>query len=196
MFTGLIQAIGRIHNFSLQGKKAVLEIDTPFSPTSLKIGESIAINGCCLTLVQKKKKRLSFDIADETLRKTALSCYKKGMRVNLERCLRPIDRMGGHFVLGHVDGVGKIGALKRTEGSLEICVSYPKHLSPYLVDKGSIALDGISLTVSLKKSNLFSVYIIPHTEKMTNLFERKKGDLLNLEMDILGKYVTRLISSQ
>lgn len=196
MFTGIIEAVGEVVSFkgSAQGGRLTLRSKPAFK--KIQVGESIAVNGCCLTVISKKSNPLVFDVSDETLRKTNLGDFKPGHFVNLERALTLSSRLGGHFVLGHVDGVGTIRSLKRTKGSLEMGVQIPKHLFRYLIDKGSIAIDGVSLTVSLQKEGFFSVYLIPHTEKSTNLHAKKVGDSVNIEVDMLGKYVDRLIGKK
>lgn len=195
MFTGIIQGVGKV--VALTGNKRKggrLTVSCNIPLRGIKLGDSVAIDGCCLTVVAHQGKRLSFDLADETFRKTGFSSCRVGTIVNLERAMKVSDRFAGHFVLGHVDGVGKIQKIKRNPGSVEIEVSYPRRMAHLLIDKGSVAMDGISLTIVLKGRNRFVVYIIPHTEKLTNLPYKKVGDLVNLEFDVLGKYVERLIS--
>ena len=187
MFTGIIEKTGVVS--SLEGKKLTLQ--ARFHKISL--GESVAVNGCCLTVVSKKEGRLVFDLSEETLQKTNLGQLKKGSKVNLERSLRAGDRLGGHFVLGHVDAVGKIISLKRLKSSLIMIVSFPQDLRPYMVEKGSVAVDGISLTLYNLEKTSFKVSIIPHTETYTSLHQKKVGDFVNLETDILAKYVQGLI---
>ncbi len=187
MFTGIIQAVGKI----VSTKKSQLVVSVPFPTNGIKIGESIAVDGCCLTVVKCENKKLAFDVSAETFKKTTLGSYPSGQIVNLERAMRPSDRFGGHFVTGHVDGVGVIQKIKNG-GEMEI--ESPKSLSRYLIDKGSITVDGISLTVCAPKKNCFTVCIVPHTQKVTNLCTKKVGSSVNLEADILGKYVQSLIS--
>lgn len=193
MFTGLIQGMGRVIQVSKKGLHGKLLISCDIPLKNLKQGNSIALDGCCLTVTSKKGKNLSFDFSEETARKTIIQYYKQGTLVNLEEPLKVGDRLGGHFVLGHVDGVGKIVALKRYAGSTEIEISPPCHLRKYIIPKGSMALDGISLTVMPTRRGNFKVCLIPHTEKVTNLAHKKVGDLVNLEADILGKYLESLI---
>jgi riboflavin synthase len=189
MFTGIIHNTGIVENWRFNRHGGKLTIASGGKFKKIKLGESIAINGCCLTVVAAKKKALVFDVSDETLRKTVLGKYQKGKTVNLERALRPFDRLGGHFVLGHVDGVGKIESIQKKPRSIIYRVSYPKKFARLLIEKGSVAVDGISLTVcDLKKEN-FGLYVIPHTMKVTHLGGLKVGDLVNLEFDVLGKYV-------
>lgn len=189
MFTGIIHNTGIVQNCCFNRHGGKLTITTGSKLKKIKLGESIAINGCCLTVVAAQKKSLVFDVSDETLRKTVLGKYQKGKTVNLERALRPSDRLGGHFVLGHVDGVGKIAAIRKKPRSVIYQVSYPKKFAPLLIEKGSVAVDGISLTVCDLKKDCFGLYVIPHTLKETHLGGLKVGDAVNLEFDVLGKYV-------
>lgn len=191
MFTGIIENTGRIARWrpSRSGGKLFVAPREKF--TGIKIGESVAINGCCLTVVSYRKGILEFDVSDETMRKTALGCYEKGDAVNLERAMKATERFGGHFVLGHVDGIGKVRDIRVHEGSVEYVISYPKGFSNLLIEKGSVAVDGISLTVCDLKDGRFSAYVIPHTLKETHLGGLKKGASVNLEFDVLGKYAAR-----
>lgn len=199
MFTGIVQGTGKIVSFR-GGRKGgkpqcgKLTVACGISLNGLKRGESVAVDGCCLTVVGHRRKSLVFDVSDETVRKTKIKSYGHGTVVNLERAMKSGDRFGGHFVLGHVDGVGRIERIRKNPGSIVMTVSYPKGLKPYLIDKGSVAVDGISLTVALAGRRRFNIYIIPHTAKVTNMACKKAGDPVNLEGDMLGKYVERLIS--
>lgn len=194
MFTGIVEGTGKVVSYKggKKGGRFVISCNIPLR--GMKIGDSISVDGCCLTVIKQSGKKLTFDVSDETVRKTIIRSYKKGTIVNLERPLKPSGHLGGHFVLGHVDGVGKITTVKRSAGSLVVEISYPKRMAPWLIEKGSVAVDGISLTASLSGRLKFKVYIIPHTENVTNLLSKKAGDLVNLEGDVLGKYVERLIS--
>lgn len=182
MFTGIVEEIGKIKSFD--GKKLVIECSNVLDGT--KLGDSIAINGCCQTVVDLMSNYFSADVSSETLRIT--KGFKTGERVNLERALTPQTRMGGHIVQGHVDGVAKYLGDMRFEVSLE--------LDKYIVYKGSIAVNGVSLTVSKSEKNIFSVAIIPHTLENTNLKDLRVGDLVNIETDILGRYVEKFLSTQ
>ncbi|MBX7148056.1 riboflavin synthase [bacterium] len=193
MFTGLVECSAKIVDIIKISDGARLVIKPKIPLKKVVLGESVAIDGCCLTVI-KKGATLTFDVSDESIRQTKIKTYQKGTMVNLERAMRAGDRLGGHFVLGHVDGVGKITSIKRNDTSLEITLEAPAGVSEYLIPKGSVTIDGISLTVSGLKKNKFKVYIIPHTEKITNLGERKVGDLVNMEADMLGKYVRGLIA--
>lgn len=164
--------------------------------SKIKIGESIAVNGCCLTVTALERGILEFDISDETLRKTALKHLQKGDVVNLERALKTKDRFGGHFVLGHVDGVGKIQKIRKIENSYRYTIVYPKKFSKLLIEKGSVSVDGISLTVCDLTRTSFRVFIVPHTWKRTNLKTRKRGGVVNLEFDVLGKYALKSLHTR
>lgn len=182
MFTGIVEEIGKIKSFD--GKKLVIECSNVLDGT--KLGDSIAINGCCQTVVDLMSNYFSADVSSETLRIT--KGFKTGERVNLERALTPQTRMGGHIVQGHVDGVAKYLGDMRFEVSPELDI--------YIVYKGSITVNGVSLTVSKSEKNIFSVAIIPHTLENTNLKDLRVGDLVNIETDILGRYVEKFLSTQ
>jgi riboflavin synthase len=189
MFTGLVQAVGTVA--SLEGGRLVLSAPNAWDDP-LEIGESIAVNGCCLTLVAAGPD-LEFDLSEETLRRTAFGTLHAGARVNLERALRAGDRMGGHFVQGHVDGVGRLVSRMAHEGSETFRFAMPAQGSRYLIDKGSVAVDGVSLTVIEPGEATFDVSLIPHTLGSTNLGDRQPGDPVNLEYDVLAKYVERML---
>lgn len=188
MFTGIITNTGLI----VLSQRHRLAIKTKKKFTGVVRGESVAVNGCCLTVALSRKNFLSFDVSAETRRKTALSSYRHGMVVNLERSLKAGDRLGGHFVLGHVDGIGKIKGIKRLKGSCRVTITYPKKFSKLLIEKGSVAVDGISLTVCNLTKAQFDVHIIPHTWKNTNLKGLQRASSVNLEFDVLGKYARTL----
>lgn len=177
-----------------QGGLLTIEARPAFQ--NIEIGESIAINGCCLTVVKEEGSHLSFDVSDETMRKTALGTLLEETTVNLERAMQKDDRFGGHFVLGHVDTVGLVKAISEEGGSWRYTISYPKDFAHLLIEKGSVTVNGISLTVCDLTNESFSLYIIPHTLKETNLGELKPGHSVNLEFDVLGKYVARLQETQ
>ena len=188
MFSGIVEGVGRIEKITLAKGGARLLVRSPFSLSSTKKGESIAVNGCCLTVAAKRKNLFEADLSGETLRVTNLGKLKVGNLVNLERPLRMNDRIGGHLVQGHVDGVGKIVAMRYVGANL-ITIQFPKHLRRYLIPKGSIAVDGISMTVNRLSPKSFSLVVIPHTLRMTNLKAKRAGDLVNLEVDLTGKYL-------
>lgn len=189
MFTGIIQKLGRISDRRLSGAsgKLIIEMDEPYE--NPEKGESIAVNGTCLTLETWSGKQFVFHVMEETFRRTNLGEIPKGGVVNLERAMAAGDRFGGHIVTGHVDGTGEILKREHVGSDLEFTVSLPENVSPYLAPKGSIALDGISLTLASLESDRFTVRIIPTTWEHTALQYRNKGDKVNLEGDLIGKYV-------
>ena len=197
MFTGLVEEAGTVAEFRKVPTGVEFSILSRVCAKGLKTGGSLAVNGCCLTLTRKRRGSkgdlLVFNLLEETLRVTNLGQLAEGSLVNLERPLRVGAELGGHFVTGHVDGLGKVlkGQPKGADYYLEI--KAPKTVAPYLLPKGSICIDGISLTVADVKKDVFSVWIIPHTYKVTNLRQRRAGDLVNLEADLLGKYVAKFI---
>ncbi len=193
MFTGIIQAVGKVHSKSERQLQILAPGLRTWEPWAL--GESVAINGCCLTVVEEVKQLLTFDISDETWRRTNLGGFEVGTRVNVERAMRPSTRLGGHIVQGHVDAVGEIIAINPNEGGDEIRFRAPENTGRYLIDKGSIAVDGISLTVVQPAGDEFSVWIIPHTKSVTNLGDRKVGDSVNLEFDVIAKHVEKLLGA-
>lgn len=193
MFTGLVESMGKCASLQAEGEGRRLVIEATIFGNDITLGESIAINGVCLTVVEKTLGRADFQLAPETLRKSNLGNLTIGSLVNLERAMRLGDRLGGHWVQGHVDGMGSL--LKREkDGDWEKFIfQMPATLSRYLVAKGSITINGVSLTVGDVSSDTFSVALIPHTLSITNLGVLRNGDTVNLEVDILAKYVERLI---
>lgn len=192
MFTGIVQTTGVITQLTRRKTGVGLKIRSKKN-LSLKIGASLSINGCCLTVVKRSGREFNFDLSEETLRKTTFGVLKPGDQVNLEPALTLRDPLGGHFVLGHVDGLGRIMQIKKGAASWVYRIQYPANLAPYLIEKGSIALDGISLTVCELRQRHFKVFIIPHTLTETTLPDRRAGDWVNLEADVLGKYLARLV---
>tara|TARA_Y100000588_G_scaffold178796_1_gene192686 strand:+ start:796 stop:1404 length:609 start_codon:yes stop_codon:yes gene_type:complete len=189
MFSGIIESIGAIREFVLGQESAAMVIETKTNFSRLNEGESIAVNGVCLTVVNFNKSMLQMDLGTETLNKTSFKNSKVGDQVNLERSLTPSSKISGHFVSGHVDHVGEILSIEKKPGEILLQFSHPPSLSPFIMEKGSIALDGISLTVFNCKDNRFNVSIIPFTWEHTNLSNREIGDLINIECDMIGKYV-------
>ena len=189
MFSGIIESVGTLREFvhGQQSAVAVVETDTNF--LGLEDGESIAVNGVCLTVVEFSGSTFRMDIGTETLDKTSFKDSKVGDQVNLERSLTPSSKISGHFVSGHVDQVGKVLKIEEKPGEILVQFSHPASLRPYIMEKGSIALNGISLTVFNCKDDKFNVSIIPFTWSHTNLNTRKIGDLINIECDMIGKYV-------
>ncbi len=194
MFTGIIEGIGKIRKIekSTKNRSAVkMIVDLGGHAKGLKIGQSVALNGVCLTVTGISNSKCNFEMIEETTKKTDLGNLKIGGMVNIERSLRVGDRMEGHFVLGHVDGVGTIKKIEKKPKEIKVWFEIPKHLSRFVVQKGSIAVDGISLTVVDVRKNLASVCLIPHTVQITNFRTRKVGDKINIETDILGKYLLK-----
>ena len=191
MFTGIIQEIGLVQK--LEKSKGVYRLDVISGGIyrDVKIGDSVSVNGVCLTVTEKAKGLLSFNIMAETARKTSFSVLKKGCEVNLEGSLKADGALDGHFVLGHVDCVGTIKSVSKADGEFAIGVGYPDEFNNLVVDRGSIAIEGVSLTVSRSERGLLEVHIIPHTSKNTTLDAKKAGDMVNVEFDILGKYIAK-----
>lgn len=194
MFTGIIEGIGKIEKISknTKNRSAIqMTVNLGKHAKGLKIGQSVALNGVCLTATNLSKSNCIFEMIEETTRKTDLGNLKPGDIVNIERSLKTGDRLEGHFVLGHVDGVGIIKKIQNKPKEVQVWFEVPKKLSKYIVKKGSIAVDGISLTVVDVKNNLASVCLIPHTIEITNFKTKNVGDKLNIETDILGKYILK-----
>jgi riboflavin synthase len=191
VFTGIIEEIGKIQELRFLSQGATITIGAGVVTSDLKIGDSIAANGVCLTATRVGAEAFVCDISAETLRVSGFRQAKQGSRVNLERSLRVGDRLGGHFVLGHVDGIGRLISKTGSGQSFEMSFDFPRELEKYLVYKGSIAVNGISLTISSLSKGIFSVAAIPHTFEVTNLSQMIIGDIVNLEVDILGKYFER-----
>ena len=190
MFTGIVEEVGvvarlRDHHLTVQARKVLGD---------MKLGDSIAVNGTCLTVVAKNEDSFSVDLSPETLRRTSFTGLAEGNVVNLERPLLVTDRLGGHIVQGHIDGTGRITSCTPEEDCVILRVRSPKKLMPYIVEKGFIAVDGISLTVVKRSALSFSLSVIPYTLQNTNLQGKTPGDLVNLEADILAKYVENLLS--
>lgn len=193
MFTGIVEELGRFKKIQKGADSARLTIEGAVVPEDVKLGDSIAVNGICLTVTEFNDRFFAVDVMAETLRKTNLEELKPGDRVNLERALRVGDRLGGHIVSGHIDGVGQITGQRREDIALLTEITAPAEVMRYVIKKGSVAIDGISLTVVDRTENNFQVSLIPHTAKMTTLGYKKVGDRVNLESDIIGKYVERLM---
>jgi riboflavin synthase len=195
MFTGLIEALGTVRAISRDAKGARLELEAPFAD-ELERGESVAVNGACLTAVDLAPGRFSADVSNESLARTTLGELVVGAPVNLERALAVGARLGGHYVLGHVDGVGRISKIGELGEARRVDVEFPPALAPLVVEKGSVTIDGISLTVNELSERSFWVAIIPETWSKTTLGQRRPGARVNLEGDILGKYVLRALATR
>lgn len=196
MFTGLVEEKGILKEKIPTGDGFQFEIQAEKVLDDLTIGSSIAVNGCCLTVVKRTEKTFSVDTIEETLNKTNLGVLKQGEKVNLERPLKADARLGGHFVLGHIDTTGRIEEIKELSNSHWMTISFPERFKQYLIYVGSVAIDGVSMTVAELKDNKFSVGIIPHTWKETIFSDKKVGDTVNLEFDVLGKYVERIMNNK
>ena len=194
MFTGLVAELGTVQRLARQGNSYHLTVGAKKVLENLKIGDSVAVNGACLTVVRMDDSSFTADVMPETVRLTNIGSLQPGSRVNLERTLRLCDGLDGHIVSGHVEGLGTISE-QRPEGiAVVVTISTPPELLKYIIKKGSIAIDGISLTVTEVTDTSFSVSLIPHTAKETTLGLKKVGDSVNLETDILGKYVERMLT--
>jgi len=193
LFTGLILELGEITSINRKSGGAVLSLKSNEIASAAKLGDSIAVNGVCLTVVKSGRKELSFDLSDETLRSTNIGSLNKGDVVNLEPSLSPDSKIGGHFVTGHVDTVGKIRSRVQSGDMLKFEIEAPSKVTDFLVEKGSVAVDGISLTVVDILKDSFTLVIIPHTAKLTTLGFKGAGDTVNIEVDILGKYVAKFL---
>ena len=200
MFTGIVQETGTVGKIVRGAKSIALTVRAGVSARGLKLGDSVAVNGCCLTVVKisarGKSKLLQFDVLQESWRLTNLQFARPGALVNLERPLRADGEFGGHFVTGHVDGTGKIMRWEKSGADHVLEIAAPPDVMRYVIHKGSIAIDGISLTVAGVSKKSFRVWIIPHTFAATVLRERKVGDAVNLEADLLGKYVEKFLAAR
>jgi riboflavin synthase len=193
MFTGIVEATGKVLGLTVSGAAGRLRVELGAVAEGVRMGDSVSVDGACLTVSRIGGTAAEFDVSAETLRVTTLGRLKTGDEVNLERSLRVGDRLGGHFVLGHVDAEGRIDRLETTPGQVTLTVSAARDVVACLVPKGSIAVDGISLTIAALEPERFSVAVIPHTLDHTALRRKSAGDRVNLELDVLGKYVARFL---
>jgi len=193
MFTGIIEGLGTITAIHPSGQGSRFSITSDFDLTGTRIGDSIAVNGACLTAVILQGRRFTVDVSPETLKRTVLGQIKIGEPVNLERALRLSDRLDGHLVAGHVDGIGILRERKTLANAIVITISVPESLSRYMIEKGSVAVDGTSLTINRCDSTSFDVSIIPHTAGLTTIGLKKVGDAVNIETDMIGKFVERFV---
>jgi len=200
MFTGIVEEAGTIERIKPTAKSIELTVRARVCARGLKVGASLAINGCCLTVVRLtgrgKSALVQFDLLKETWQRTNLQFARPGALVNLERPLRTDGNLGGHFVTGHIDGVGRITRWERMGSDHVLDIAAPPEVMRYVVFKGSVAVDGISLTVAGVRQRGFRIWIIPHTFELTALRERKVGDAVNLEADLLGKYVEKFVAAR
>jgi riboflavin synthase len=196
MFTGLVEEKGTLKEKKAEGDGFLLTIGAAEVMSDLEIGSSISVNGCCLTVVKKEADGFTVDTIEETLKKTNLGGLKIGDKVNLERSLKADARLGGHFVLGHVDTTGTVKEIKELSNSHFVTITFPESFKQYLIYVGSVAIDGVSMTVAQLEKNSFAVGIIPHTWAETVFGDKKVGDTVNLEFDVLGKYVERIMQGK
>jgi riboflavin synthase len=196
MFTGLIEEVGRVLKIEVWGPSARIAIAASFPPNEVRIGDSIAVNGACLTVVEKGSGAFTFDASPETISRTSFRNLRSGSPVNLERALRLSDRLDGHLVAGHVDCVAIISERREVAGNLLFTFRIPREFSRYVAEKGSVAIDGISLTVNAVGLDTFSVNIIPLTITKTTLADKRVGDEVNIETDMLCKYLERLMTAR
>ncbi len=194
MFTGIVEEVGEVLLIRRTPEGGFLKVRTSLS--GIVTGDSVAVNGACLTAVEVDGESVSFEISPETFSRTNLGLLKRGDPVNLERALRADSRLGGHFVLGHVDFTARILSFERRGDHRELVVEIPPRWSAYFVEKGSVAIDGVSLTVNRLTDSGVSINVIPHTLERTNLKVRRAGDLVNVEVDVIGKYVLRFLSGR
>ena len=195
MFTGLVEELGKVRAVVRGAHSIRLCVSATKVLNNVSLGDSIAVDGACLTVVEYNDHTFTADIMPETFDRTTLSHRKPGDTVNLERTLRVGDRLGGHIVAGHVDGVGKIESVRRMDNANILRVSFPEEFAPFFIPQGSVALDGVSLTLVDCGDDWFTVSLIPHTREVTILSDKKAGDAVNIETDVLGKYVHRMLTA-
>ena len=194
MFTGIIEEVGRVRQIKRGQHSAVLTLQARTVLEHTKIGDSIAVNGVCLTVTNMKNNEFSADVMAETVRRSSLGALRDGSYVNLERAMAADSRFGGHIVSGHIDGTGSVLSQRREDNAVWVTIKTPAPLLRYIVEKGSIAIDGVSLTVAAVTGTDFSVSIIPHTGAQTILLGKKPGEPVNLECDVIGKYVEKMLT--
>ncbi len=195
MFTGIIEEIGKIVGLSKKGGGIRLHVSSPKSIKELEVNDSVAVNGACQTVISKKGDSFEVEAVEETLKKTTFSSLKIGERVNLELPMKLNERLGGHLVLGHIDCVGKIMKIDKRESSWMFSIQFPKQYLRYTTPVGSIAIDGVSLTIAGLRENNIQLSIIPHTMENTIFKFRKVNDIVNIEFDVIGKYIERIMDS-
>lgn len=193
MFTGIVEEIGTVFSVTQGAKAAKLALQGNLIFEDMHIGDSIAVNGVCLTVTEKTSNTFIVDVMPETLRRSSLGKLSKGSKVNMERAMAANGRFGGHIVSGHIDGTGEIESFIREDNAVWVTVKASPKLLKYIIEKGSIAIDGISLTVAYVDDRCFKVSLIPHTASNTTLLAKKAGDIVNLENDIVGKYIDKLL---
>jgi riboflavin synthase len=196
MFTGIIEGLGAITFVRPAGQGTRLAIAAAFDLTGTKVGDSISVSGACLTAVSISGRQFEVDVSPETLAKTTLGTVRVGERVNLERALRLSDRIDGHLVSGHTDGTGVIDSKETLGNAVIVTVAVAEELTHYMIAKGSVAVDGVSLTINLLDPGRFTVSIIPHTAGLTTIGFKQRGERVNIEVDLIGKYVEKFLSAQ
>lgn len=196
MFTGIVRDTGQVVRVTDKNGIRRLLISTHFDVAAMEIGASIACDGCCLTIIDKEGGCFAVEATNETLSKTTIGGWSEGTKINLEQSLRMGDEMGGHFLTGHIDGVAVVEEVARDGDAHRLIFSVPDHLAQYLAPKGSVSLNGISLTVNEVDGNAFSICIIPHTWEVTNINRWKPGDQVNIEVDMLARYVARILGRE
>jgi riboflavin synthase len=194
MFTGIIEGLGTVSAIASSGPGKRLAIESDFALDQTKIGDSISVSGACLTVVKLHAKRFEVDVSPETLAKTTFGNVKMGDRVNLERAMRLSDRLDGHLVSGHIDGLGILQHREQIGNAISVTIGASKAITRYMIAKGSVAVDGISLTINSSTDNEFGFSIIPHTAKITTISIKRLGDPVNIETDMIGKYVERFMT--
>jgi len=195
MFTGLVETTGVVKKINQQGNYKILTLASSIPTKELPLGASVACDGACLTVVASGTNNFVVEVSQESLNKTIVKNYRINTLINIERALKIGERLGGHFVSGHIDDIGIVDYVKPIGESLEVAVSYNKKYDHLVIEKGSIAINGISLTINKIKTGWFAVNLIPHTVKNTNIKTLKKGDELNLEFDMIGKYISKNINN-
>lgn len=194
MFTGIVEELGKVKSLSLQGISGKLSVEAKKVLEGTKIGDSIAVNGVCLTVISLESNGFTADIMAETVRRSNLGTLKNKDYVNLERAMAADGRFGGHIVSGHIDGTGKIVSVKKEENAVWVEINASPKILKFIIEKGSICIDGISLTVAKVENESFSVSVIPHTGKETTLLRKQIGEVVNLENDVVGKYIERFLN--